>query len=337
MSRYLSVFRYGVFYLCYASFAVLAVGWMLVALVRLTLRDLSPWSQVSMLYYASPAPLLFLSALGLAGFAGMIGHRRGAVSWGLLAVVLTHCAGSYPPAFQGKAMVAIPETQGGLETSEERVLSPVRKLLYWNVSHLQRGLWDIAQEIKAYEPDVVALVEAGPATEEYRAVWQKHFPDYELTFLGGEILVLLKSGTAGQVVASALPHRSRLREIEISFGEEQFWLMVVDIYGPPRLSRKQQLIELAGKIADRKNAPLLVAGDFNTPRDSLLFQPVQQQAENAFDVAGTGYTATWPLPLPVLTIDQVWGNSQVRFHSCRAGWSNVSDHRPILVEFSLAR
>lgn len=312
----------------YCLFLLLASGWLLAAMIRLVFRDISGIQQVDLLYYATPGPMLFVAALGISLLAVLSGHRRGAACWVMLAVILPHCAGSQPPRLAEAS--SSPEATTAASTAPRS-----HRLVYWNVSHLDHRVSLLAGEILRYQPDIITLVEAGPATEDLRAVWKKYFPEYELTLLGGEILLLTK-GVAGNVRAYDLPHDSRLREVELTLDEERLTVMIVDIQGRPSLSREPSLTRVAEIVRNKGNGPLLIAGDFNTPRDSLLLQPLQRQLVNAFDVAGTGYAPTWPVPLPVLTIDQVWGN-HLTFHSCVPGWSNLSDHRPLIVDFSIAR
>lgn len=73
-------------------------------------------------------------------------------------------------------------------------------------------------------------------------------------------------------------------------------------------------------------------GDFNTPPDSVHFKPIRQGFRNAFEIRGNGYSATWPIPLPLLTIDQIWTSHGIRVSRCECAWSWYSDHRPLLAE-----
>ena len=92
------------------------------------------------------------------------------------------------------------------------------------------------------------------------------------------------------------------------------------------------IAEVAEAAADR---PLLVLGDFNTPLDSAHLAPLRRIHENAFESVGAGYRPTWPAPLPLLALDQVWGNERLRFDRCRHGWSTCSDHRPVVTEVTI--
>ena len=76
-------------------------------------------------------------------------------------------------------------------------------------------------------------------------------------------------------------------------------------------------------------------GDFNTPTDSLFLREIHRDFENAFEQAGDGYSATWPLPVPVLTLDQIWVNKGIEVYRCRLGWSLRSDHRPVLTDITI--
>ena len=337
--------------------------WLVAVAVRLTCRDVSPWVLCSVMYYATPGPLLFAAALLQAGGYQLARHARGAACWLLLALILPQCAGSDPGRYLGPGPVinvaehasrdssaAVQRISDALIASGQSAdlthdtapngpadvnVSKRYRLLFWNISHLDSGLPALAAEMRNSQADLIALVEAGRASDAQRVLWQQEFPEYELTFLGAEMLLLIKQGTAGEIRAHELPFNSRYREVQLTLQEQPLTLFLVDIYGRPTLSRRTQLQELAEAFPRWQQQPLLMAGDFNTPRDSLLFQPFQPYVHDAFDDVGSGYAPTWPLPAPVLTLDQVWGNGGIRFHSYQAGWSRLSDHRSLLVEFSV--
>jgi endonuclease/exonuclease/phosphatase (EEP) superfamily protein YafD len=81
---------------------------------------------------------------------------------------------------------------------------------------------------------------------------------------------------------------------------------------------------------------LIVLGDFNTPADSAFFRPLRAFATNAFEVAGSGCAATWPMPLPVLSLDQMWTTGRLRAVRCEHMLSWRSDHRAVRAEFDFA-
>lgn len=76
---------------------------------------------------------------------------------------------------------------------------------------------------------------------------------------------------------------------------------------------------------------LLVAGDFNTPTESRMLDPLHERFAFAFEAAGWGYGATraWA------RIDHILGDASWRFDACRVGPDLGSDHRPVIAEATL--
>ncbi len=292
--------------------------WIAAVLVRLTVRDLSPFAFVTVLYYVSPGILLFLAAGVIALYMGLVRRYRTAATWCVMALVVAQCAGSHRILSQ---------------KDPNRLQQPKRySLLLWNTCHGRHGWENIARELSKHRADIIALVEAGPPTETMRAFWKKHFPDYDISLLGGE-MVLLTRGTSTAVRAARIGWQGQVREVELILDGHRLITMVVDIHGRPDLPRGEAIRMLASLLETRRSDPVLVAGDFNTPSESPLFQPVRQQGVNAFEVAGRGYSPTWPWILPVLVLDQIWGNQQVRFDDCHTVWSQASDHSAVIAEF----
>jgi endonuclease/exonuclease/phosphatase (EEP) superfamily protein YafD len=113
-------------------------------------------------------------------------------------------------------------------------------------------------------------------------------------------------------------------------------VVVVDIVNHVLQDRAVPMAKLRDVTAPCDGEPLLVVGDFNTPADSVHFQPLRGELLNAFEAAGAGYAPTWPVPLPVVQIDHVWANRHVVLHNCRQQSTLRSDHRMVIVDFSLS-
>lgn len=292
--------------------------WIAAVLVRLTVRDLSPFTFVTVLYYISPGILLFLGAGVLTVYAGVLRRYRTAATWCLMALVVSHCAGSHR-VLHGKY-------------PNQAQQQKTYRLLLWNTCHGRHGWENIARELTRHRADIIALVEAGPATETMRAFWKKHFPEYDISLLGGE-MVLLTNGKSTAVRAEKIGRQGQAREVELILDGHSLTTIVVDIHGRPDLPRGGAIRALAGLLEARQTQPVLVAGDFNTPSESPLFQPVREQGFNAFEVAGQGYSPTWPWILPVLVLDQIWSNQQIQFDHCHTVWCKASDHSAVIAEF----
>ncbi len=299
-------------------YSVAVVLWIAAALVRLTVRDLSPFSLVTVFYYMSPGVLLFLGAGLLMFYAGAIQRYRLAATWCVMAVVVAQCAGSHH---------VLP-----VQYSDSSQQQKTYRILLWNTCHGRHGWENVAEELNRHQADIIAMVEAGPPTEAMRSFWKKNFPGYDISLLGGEMLLMTK-GKSTAVRARKIGRQGQVREVDIILDGQLLTTMVVDIHGRPDLPRNESIRELAELLKSRQSRPVLVAGDFNTPSESPLFQPVQQQGSNAFEVAGQGYSPTWPWILPVLVLDQIWSNQQIRFDNCRTVWSKASDHSAVIAEF----
>jgi endonuclease/exonuclease/phosphatase (EEP) superfamily protein YafD len=197
---------------------------------------------------------------------------------------------------------------------------PIR-LLFWNTCRGRGGWENVAAEIRKHDPDVICLVEAG----------QSSFPEYKISMLGGSIVCIVRGG-AGECTPVDLTPDSGLRILPVEVNGHSFQCAIVDIESSIFNVRKRPLERLAGALQSLEG-PVIVAGDFNTPSDSVHFAGLTEGFTSAWAERGAGYSATWPVPLPLMDLDQVWHNAGVAIRSFTLGWSSASDHRPVIVEF----
>lgn len=264
---------------------------------------------LSTLYYALPLPVLAAVTLMLTVLQRR--ERQRAIRWAICSALLM--AGIWTDDWRGQP-----------DRSESRDV----KVVFWNACRLHSGWDDVTAEVRSWDADVVALVEAGIGTEETRRQWQTGCPGYKVSLLGAGI-VLLTRGESGESTVHEFPDGSRARQIATTVHGQKLNLVIVDIQANPFWSRREPLAHLAEVVTPLAGGATLVLGDFNTPADSALLAPLRSDYSLAFDLAGQGYRATWPLPLPVLAIDQAWVSPSVDVTSCRHLWTGASDHRPV--------
>lgn len=282
-------------------------------LLRLTkLRD--AWRPLSLVYYSTPWPVIAAGLLILALHARRVGHAHARRRY------LTLTAGAL---FTWIALSWY---------SAQAPASPATfRFVLWNTGHPTSRFGLVTRWLHAQQADIIAVAESqqisGPDNLDQ---WRKSFPGFQAARLGGEMLCLvrgevtvLEMGTLGLGSYYALYH-ARL-------GGEEITVLQADVTPTePRLAPLRRLTEIARAHAGEK---LIVAGDFNTPRESRGFDDLRGFMSHSFEKAGTGLAETWPTWAPALSIDHVWSSAPLPPRASRIAWPLWSDHRPVVVEF----
>jgi vancomycin resistance protein VanJ len=290
--------------------------WVLAALlIRLTVRDRLPL--LSVLFYMTP---LAVSA-GLAGAAALIWLRRRCWRLAGLAGGLALLSAIWFHVSAG-ARHSVPPGPAG------------ERIVFWNAGRGVMGWEGVTRTLQGFDADLIGLVEAGPSSREMAQFWRDRFPAYQVS--GPERgMVLMARGAVIERKMGDLGGGGKYGHYEVHLAGRSLDVLLVDFRSDPFRSRREafaRLIDLIDRLADR---PVIVMGDFNTPVDSAFAAPLAERLTNAFDAGGNGYNVTWPVPVPVLSLDQVWASPQVGLKSCELPWTLRSDHRPVVV--TLAR
>ncbi|MFG0335148.1 MAG: endonuclease/exonuclease/phosphatase family protein [Maioricimonas sp. JB049] len=282
-----------------------------------TVRD--RWVVTSLFFYSLP-PIVIAVLAGLSAWALWRDLSPRTARAGALAVFLLLVGWSQVHSWRLGPAPGVPQD--------------VVRVVFWNTCRLSAGKERIARAVGQLDADIIALCEAGEATEAQRALWQSACPGYDVTFLGTGLIVLTR-GVSGGVRGYSLSHETEVRQLDVELPSGRVTCLLVDVASNPASSRRPALRELAGIAETMSDRPLLILGDFNTPGDSVLFRPLRREHVNAFEQTGRGFGPTWPVPLPVLDIDQIWTNRHVEVRDCHIGWKWVSDHRPVYASVRL--
>ncbi|MCC7418763.1 MAG: endonuclease/exonuclease/phosphatase family protein [Planctomycetaceae bacterium] len=206
------------------------------------------------------------------------------------------------------------------------------RVAFWNVSRGVRGWKEIVRELRETDADLIGMVEAGPrdTMQEY---WRTQFPEHRTEALRGGMALFVK----GEILADerrVLATGGEANRVVVRCRGSEWVVWIVDIVSDPLKPRGPTLAALAEAVKPDLGRPLLIMGDFNTPADSTWLDSFRSEMrlQHAFETAGTGYAATWPMPCPVLTLDQVWADRSVEVLQCRHEWSTRSDHRRVLLQ-----
>jgi len=206
------------------------------------------------------------------------------------------------------------------------------RVVTWNLSHGRWGLAGLAAAAAELKPDIGIFVEADPSRIDVRALMKQAFPEHKVFLLGGGIVVVSRwpGGEARAYQFGSEKTESRIREIDLTTPWGNWTVFACDIASNTLYQREPHFRELAERIAACAN-PVLIGGDFNTPLDSLHLEKLRALGlAEAFESSGSGYLPTWPVPAPVLSLDQIWMSKQFQPVHCIRKWHWRTDHAAVI-------
>lgn len=298
------------FHICCIVFLVAGV------VLQATVRDRIRFP-VAGLYYALPRPVvLFLAILAaLTAAPGKQRRRLHAVVIALLSGWIAWC-------------------DVGWHAADAPPSPNLQSVIFWNVG---RNLIDDVHVVDQFldtEPAVIGLVETGELSDEWLTVWQARREGYDF-FASHPGCLLIVRGDILQSGYEQLGYNSHAVWMDAKWQDTVVRAVVVDISANPWMSRRQPLQRLNELLTEWGDRPLIVMGDFNTPTDSVWFGDLRQNFREVFETNGAGYVPTWPWPLPVLTLDQIWVNKAWGIFRSERLTTWRSDHRPVSAELEL--
>jgi len=291
-------------------FPLLVIVWLNGLALRLTVRDSVDF--LAPLYYATPWPVLAFLTLPLVWRV----RRQPRMVFG--SIVLTH------------VFLAMWIMEGWRTGQPSREPADLR-VVHWNVSRPVGRFPAMAQRLREFDADILAIAEALPRSGQGAGRWRAAFGDYIAQFAPGNTLCLVR----GEVIAresGALGPASYYSRLDVRVKGRDLRVLQVDISGVPAQSRREPLTKLAQLVESLGDRPLVVLGDFNTPRQSVHFTALRKNLVNTFEKAGLGSGETWPMPLPVLSLDQMWCSKQLVPVRNRHEITFRSDHRAVVAD-----
>jgi hypothetical protein len=271
---------------------------------------------LSTLFYATPWSVLG----GLAAIVVILerkrGRRRAALYWVAPALI---CGVVWvASAWYGRANAVPPDAA---------------RVIVWNIAHGKHGFRQAVVALAEMKPDIAIVIEGDPADQDIRGTFQQAFPDHQVSLLGGGIVLVSRwpSGESSPYQVGDAETECRVREIDIQTPSGTWTVFGIDLGSNPLYDRGPAFRELARLIERRSDHPVIIAGDFNTPLDSVHYEEFRDLGlREAFQTAGDGYLPTWPLPLPVLSLDQLWMNEHLTPIRCERLWRIRSDHAAVV-------
>ena len=202
-------------------------------------------------------------------------------------------------------------------------------LLYWNLCRPNGLDQEAVDLVREFQPHIAAFVEPGREAGSLTASYEALLPGFKAAWMPRGILWLSR-------VPSRYRERGKLEGLgayarfDVDGLGATFPVVVADVHPGLFHSREQQIREVFAQSKDRPDA--ILVGDFNTPLESHFFDEPRQKFVNALDVKGSGFRETWPVGLPLLSIDHAWIGQGWEVIGTQKIWRlKGSDHAAILV------
>lgn len=192
-------------------------------------------------------------------------------------------------------------------TASSSVSGDVLTIAHWNMTlDNHADIPALMQSIDALNADVLSIT-SPPGEVRRQLMARAAEPDANLAITDAWPMLLVSRLplTNQRLLISA--DGSYLTAVEVDAAERigrSLTIMLVDLPSNPRLQR----LETAGRLRamlDERDAPVpdIAIGDFNMTRGSASIETLFPGMVDAFDVAGTGYGATFPRRFPLYHID----------------------------------
>ncbi len=290
------------------SAALLVLGLAL----RLTVKDAV--DELAVFFYATPWPVL--AVLGFVSAVLCMAKRKrfglGCLVAGVLSLGMW-VADSYERNPQA------------IDRQDLRVVS-------WNAEHSKKDLPAIIEKARSFDADILGVTETESTKPADAERWSAAFPGHTVKTLPGYMLFITRGEIMGSLSGS-LAGRGSFNIVRVKFGERHLQVLFVDFAPNPIRSRRLAFDALNSTLSNLPNEPVVMMGDFNTPRESTHFARLQEKLQDAFDVGGHGFAETWPVPVPVLSLDHILVSKSLRVLRCEHG-ASLSDHRPVIADLA---
>jgi len=204
-----------------------------------------------------------------------------------------------------------------------------RRLVHWNIFNGKLGWEGILAQLQSFQADAYVLSEVTDAL---------NLPDAAVSL--GPSYSSLRLGNLAMLARGEMTERQQRSEgaakaclVDWRHGGDRFSVMIVDLPSSIWIAR-QPLLEWAVNLITEWQ-PDLVVGDFNAPRRSTALASLPGGYRHAYDLAGAGWSSTWPVPLPCWAIDQCIVSPRLQPYRYELHSTTLSDHRLQVFDFQL--
>jgi endonuclease/exonuclease/phosphatase (EEP) superfamily protein YafD len=210
------------------------------------------------------------------------------------------------------------------------------------------SLGDPANELAAWQPDLVLLQEAHP--HQVRHIADTLFNgrgDYRCHQTSGIVTrwridrEIRTTTLRDQQATILLPNGNRIEvvNLHLATAATDLRLWRPETWRTHRANRASRRLELAVvlQILEQNTSlpttPTLIGGDFNAPATDPVLRLLARDFTDAFGAAGTGWGNTFQRGIPIFRSDQIHANRHFTPIRCRAITTPHSNHRMVVADF----
>lgn len=212
--------------------------------------------------------------------------------------------------------------------------------------------------LRAADADVLALQELNPAVA--AAIQRDLAVEYPYQLLdpqdgvrGGGVVSRYPLRPTGETLGGPWLGTPHVLKVDVD-GQPVTFIRFHAYSGLERVDQREESARVLADYARTHGGPLLVAGDLNATGLSTAHDTITAELGDAWEAAGWGLGHTFPgaaspgssrprilgflVPKWLIRIDYVFYSEHFTPMLARTGpWDEVSDHRPVLVEFGLGK
>jgi len=290
--------------------AYLLIGYAFLLLLHFVIKDhIFP---ISTLYYSCPLPMIICFGV-LAMLFFLRQKKKFYVILVSIAILLGYWFTCYYATLDQEISVAKPS-----------------KIMFWNVSNKEQFPVDIVvNQVQEHKPNIIAFVETIDITEQESQRLKNTLPNYDFRKLYGGMYIGIK-GKIESVDYTSEAESYKINLVTATIGNTTQKFIVTDIYAYPFYNKKPPL-DMVLETALKANVNYIV-GDFNTPYESVHFQEYRNNYTSFHDY-NTGFTATWPVGIPLYEIDHIWMDASATPIILEKTYYQVSDHALLIGSF----
>ncbi|GGX20659.1 endonuclease/exonuclease/phosphatase family protein [Aquimarina muelleri] len=202
-------------------------------------------------------------------------------------------------------------------------LNTTSSILFWNVGRKGGESMDIIiKKVKEQKISFIALVEAEEMTDVDLGRFKKTFPGYSIQKLQGDMVLAVK-GKIKDVSYYCQDLSYKFNYVTVILDHQKNSILIADVNAVPFNNRESALHTIYEFT--KKNNCSFIAGDFNTPYESVHFNDYRNNL-NSFHSVSKGFTATWLYGIPLFEIDQIWSAKKITPVVLEKEFYKVSDH-----------